>query len=123
MVKALFDTNIVVDYLNSVPEGREEFERYDNPSISIVTWMEVLIGVPPEAADATREFLSSLDVLPIDDLVAERVIFLRQKRKMRLPDAIIWASADVHSMLLVTRNTKDFPADLPGIRIPYMLHH
>jgi predicted nucleic acid-binding protein len=42
---------------------------------------------------------------------------------MRLPDAIIWASADVHSMLLVTRNTKDFPADLPGIRIPYMLHH
>lgn len=81
MVKALFDTNIVVDYLNSIPEGREEFERYDNPSISIVTWMEVLIGVPPEAADATREFLSSLDVLPIDDLVAERVIFLRQKRK------------------------------------------
>ncbi|WP_234811161.1 PIN domain-containing protein [Xaviernesmea oryzae] len=73
--------------------------------------------------NATREFLNSLDVIPIDDAVAERVILLRQKRKMKLPDAIIWASADVHSMLLVTRNTKDFPDNLPGIRIPYILHH
>ena len=31
----------------------------------------------------------------------------------------IWATAQVHSMLLVSRNTKDFPADAPGVRVPY----
>ncbi len=37
----------------------------------------------------------------------------------RLPDAIIWATAREASALLVTRNTKDFPADVPGVRVPY----
>jgi hypothetical protein len=40
---------------------------------------------------------------------------------MRLPDAIIWASAQKENALLVSRNTKDFPVDAPGIRIPYTL--
>jgi predicted nucleic acid-binding protein len=120
---AVLDTNIIVDYLNSVSEGREEFERYEHPSISIVTWMEVLVGVPPHLAGATREFLNALNIIALDDAVAERAVSLRQRHKMKLPDAIIWASADIHSMLLVTRNTKDFPANLPGIRVPYVLRH
>ena len=123
MVKALFDTNIVIDYLNAIPEAREELTRYDHRCISIITWMEVLIGAKPEVASATRDFLDSFHIITIDEAVAERAVLLRQRYKVKLPDAIIWASADVHSMLLVTRNTRDFPADLPGIRIPYMLHH
>lgn len=48
MVGALFDTNILIDYLNGVPQARDELTRYAAKSISIVTFMEVLIG----AADA-----------------------------------------------------------------------
>ncbi|WP_246690713.1 type II toxin-antitoxin system VapC family toxin [Neorhizobium alkalisoli] len=121
--QVLFDTNIIIDYLNSIPEGREEFERYDRPSISIVTWMEVLVGAPPDLAAATRAFLDTLNIVHLDAAVADRAVSLRQHYKIRLPDAIIWASADIHSMLLVTRNTKDFPVGLPGIRIPYVLRH
>jgi predicted nucleic acid-binding protein len=40
---------------------------------------------------------------------------------MKLPDAIIWASALARHMLLVTRNVKDFPANDPGVRMPYRL--
>jgi len=40
---------------------------------------------------------------------------------MRLPDALIWASAQHESALLVSRNTRDFPADAPGVRVPYQL--
>jgi hypothetical protein len=36
-----------------------------------------------------------------------------------LPDAIVWASAQAHDMLLVTRDTKGFPPDDPGVRVPY----
>jgi hypothetical protein len=38
---------------------------------------------------------------------------------MKLPDAIIWASARCNGRLLVTRNTKDFPAGDPVVRYPY----
>jgi hypothetical protein len=39
--------------------------------------------------------------------------------RLKIPDAIIRASADVHSALLVTRNTKDFREGSPGIHNPY----
>jgi predicted nucleic acid-binding protein len=121
MVKALFDTNILIDYLNGVDEARDELDKYPEPGISVISWMEVLVGAKPEVITATREFLQSFELVPLDEAVAERAVILRQQHRMRLPDAIIWASAEVHSRLLVTRNTKDFPADAPGVRVPYAL--
>jgi predicted nucleic acid-binding protein len=121
MVKALFDTNILIDYLNAVDEAKTEFNLYDQKAISIVTWMEVLVGADPDVADATRRFLGGFQLLGLDAAVAEKAVQLRQAHRMRLPDAIIWATADVHDMLFVTRNTKDFPSELPGVRVPYRL--
>jgi len=51
--------------------------------------------------------------------VAEIAVSIRRKFKMCLPDAIIWASAKRENALLISRNTKDFPADSPGVRAPY----
>jgi hypothetical protein len=121
MVKALFDTNVLIDFLNAVPEAREEFGRYSEKAISIITWMEVMIGAHADVEARTRAFLDSFTVLELQNAIAERAVELRREHRMKLPDAIIWASADIHSMLLVTRNTKDFPDDTPGIRIPYAL--
>ena len=46
---------------------------------------------------------------------------IRKQRRIKLPDAIVWASAQVNSLLLVSRNVKDFPADEPGVRVPYQV--
>jgi predicted nucleic acid-binding protein len=121
MVKALFDTNILVDYLNAVPDARSEFQRYTEKAISIITWMEVMVGADGDLEAPTRNFLNSFDVVPVDGQVAERAVGLRRSHRIKLPDAIIWATAQVHAMLLVTRNTRDFPDDDPGIRAPYRL--
>jgi len=43
----------------------------------------------------------------------------QKEQKIRLPDAIIWATAQNNSLLLISRNTKDFPGDDSGIRVPY----
>ena len=51
--------------------------------------------------------------------VTEQAVALRREHRIRLPDAIIWATARASGALLVTRNTKDFPANDPGIRVPY----
>jgi predicted nucleic acid-binding protein len=121
MVKALFDTNILIDYLNAVPQARDELGRYDAASISVISWMEVLVGAPREVEGATRSFLAGFGAIELDNKVAERAVALRRKHGIKLPDAIIWATADVHSLLLVTRNTKDFGEDTPGVRVPYVL--
>jgi predicted nucleic acid-binding protein len=119
MVKALFDTNILIDYLNAVPESRAEMQRYGDKAISILTWMEVMIGADSDLEADTRAFLSRFDVVGVDSQVAERAVKLRRGRRIKLPDAIIWATAQTHAMLLVTRNTKDFPSNDPGVRAPY----
>ncbi|MGH6871630.1 MAG: type II toxin-antitoxin system VapC family toxin [Rhizomicrobium sp.] len=121
MVKALFDTNILVDYLNSVPQARTEIDRYHDRFISVMTWMEVMNGAAPSLEAATRSFLEGYSVVHIDDAVANESMALRRKHRIKLPDAIIWASARVHSMVLVSRNTKDFPPGDPGVRMPYRI--
>lgn len=119
MVKALFDTNILIDYLNAVPGAKKELDRYDAQAISMVTWMEVMVGANDELQAPTRAFLGRFQRVDIDGAVAARAVELRKTFRIKLPDAIVWASAQQHGMLLVTRNTKDFPPDDPGVRIPY----
>jgi predicted nucleic acid-binding protein len=119
VVKALLDTNILIDFLHQVPAARDELHRYEDKAISIITWMEVLVGAPVLATRATREFLDGFELIELNEKIAERAVRLRQQHRLKLPDAIIWASAQVHSMLLVTRDTKAFPADDPGVRVPY----
>ena len=120
-MKALFDTNILIDYLNGVDAAREEISRYDKPMISPITWMEVMVGASDVEQDTVRSFLSRFQQIDIDATVAEIAVTVRRSSRMRLPDAIIWASAQKENALLVSRNTKDFPIDAPGIRIPYTL--
>lgn len=119
MVGALFDTNIVIDHLNGIPQARVEIERYDDRAISIITWIEVMVGANAEIAAATEHFLGGFVIVALTGEIAERAVSLRRSRRIRLPDAVIWATAQAEKRLLVTRNTKDFPVDDPGIREPY----
>ena len=120
-MKALLDTNILVDYLQGVEAARTELGRYRKPLISRITWMEIMVGVEPggEAAAVTRAFLDGFGLVELDGEVAARAVELRREHRLRLPDAIILASAQREQCLLVTRNTKDFSSDWPEIRVPY----
>ena len=121
-MNAVLDTKILVDYLQGQAAARQEVERYEHPRISLITWIEIMVG----AGDATEEevlrsFLSRFDLRPITPAVAERAVALRREHRMRLPDALIWATAQESGVLLVTRNSRDFPVDHPGVRLPYTL--
>lgn len=121
MVSGLFDTNILIDYLNAVGEARDELARYEGKAISIISWMEVLVGADPAVSDATRAFLGGFELVAVNGDIAEQAVILRRAHRIKLPDAIIWASAQSEGMLLVTRNTRDFPTGDPGVRVPYTL--
>lgn len=89
MVKALFDTNILIDYLNGEDQARGELARYTDRAISLVTWMEVMVGTTKQTAPSIRRFLSSFANLPVDDAVGEGAVSLRQRHRIKLPDAIV----------------------------------
>jgi predicted nucleic acid-binding protein len=86
-----------------------------------VTWIEVMVGVTDSLSDPTRQFLDGFVVIGLDEAVAERAVALRRTHRLKFPDAVIWAAAQTTGRLLVTRNTKDFPANEPGVRAPYVL--
>lgn len=122
MSERFFDTNIVIDVLHNRPMAWSELRLATRPWISRMTWIEVMSGVPDAAAAETEEFLRLFAIAEIDEEVARRAAAIRhQRRSLKSPDAIILASAQMRGRILVTRNTKDFPASMPGIRIPYKL--
>jgi predicted nucleic acid-binding protein len=117
-----FDTNIVIDMLHNRPMAWAEYRNASRAWISRMTWIETMSGVPEEAAADTEEFLRYFSMSEIDEEIARRAAALRNQRKsLKSPDAIILASAQVRGRILVTRNIKDFPANMPGIRVPYKL--
>lgn len=122
MSERFFDTNIVIDVLHNRPMAWSELRLATRPWISRMTWIEVMAAVPDAAAAETEEFLRLFAIAEIDEEVARRAAAIRhQRRSLKSPDAIILASAQMRGRILVTRNTKDFPASMPGIRIPYKI--
>ena len=119
-MRALFDTNILVDSLYGVESAVAELERYEHVSVSRIVWIEFLVGA--KSADwesRRRSLLSEFQLLEVDEAVSEEAVRVRQRNRLKLADALVLATARVHGLLLVTRNARDFSRNDPDVRIPY----
>jgi predicted nucleic acid-binding protein len=116
-----FDTNILIDWLFDRPEAIQELQRYPRHRISRVVWTEVLAGEPIETRREVQSLLYSFEVVEIDQRIALAAADIRHRTRMKLLDALILATAQANGAILVTRNTKDFRPNMPGIRVPYTL--
>ncbi len=121
-MKAVFDTNILIDYLNGESRAKTEIDLYEKPLISLITHIEILVGAKSTAAEQQlRNFLRHFTLCQVTPEIADFTVKLRQQHRLRIPDALIWATALVNECQLVTRNTRDFSMAHPSIRIPYQL--
>jgi predicted nucleic acid-binding protein len=121
-MQVVFDTNILIDYLNGIGAARTEISKYPKGLISILTRMEVLVGVKDVREEMqVRLFLNRFKTIALSDEIAESAVRIRKELGMNLPDAVIYATAQTYQCLLVTRNTKDFPVSRVDIRCPYHL--
>jgi predicted nucleic acid-binding protein len=116
-----FDTNILIDWLRDRPQASDELARYRRHRISRVVWSEVLAGEPLETRDHVQELIAPFEIVEIDGRIATTAADIRHRTRMKLMDAFILATAQVNGAILITRNIKDFPAAMPGIRVPYTL--
>jgi predicted nucleic acid-binding protein len=120
------DANILIDVLLDHEPAREEIKRIAEQGarmwISRMAWIEVLSKGSDATVREALNFLGRFGLDEIDDEISHRAASLRRERpRLKTPDAIILATAQSRGRVLVTRNTKDFPAEMPGIRVPYTL--
>jgi predicted nucleic acid-binding protein len=69
-MKALFDTNILIDYLNGVEAARTEIERAAERLVSIITWMEAFGGAHDDEEEVIDLFLRDFRVVDLTRRVA-----------------------------------------------------
>lgn len=119
--RLLFDTCILIDYLRGIRQARAACDRHSDRAISIISWMEVMAGADKDNDAETRAFLHNFQTIPISPRIAELTVDIRRERGIKLPDAVIQATAESEGRLLITRNTRDFPANARGVKVPYTL--
>jgi predicted nucleic acid-binding protein len=120
------DANILIDALRGYEPARREMTRIAASGarmwISRVTWIEVLSKERGATLKEIERFLGGFSIDEVDTRIAAHAAALRRERqRLKLADAVILASAQVNHRILVTRNIKDFPAQMPGIRVPKYL--
>lgn len=104
MARILVDSDVLVDHLRG---HRRLVAGTDDLHVSAITRAELFSGRATEER-RVRRLLEPMVDLAVDAAVAERAGRLRRDRPLRLPDALIAATALEHRLTLVTRNVRDF---------------
>lgn len=109
----LIDTNIVSDYLSAALPSKA-FTLMDvvldaTPNISIITQIELLCWqAQPKVELQVKEFVNDSIVIELSPDIITQCVAIRRERKVKIPDAIIAATAIVEGFTLITNNEKDF---------------
>ena len=117
------DSNVLIDFIaQTIPEkGFVYVQNIIDKEFLIPTVVKIEVlgfnGNFPELMLKMRDFVNLATLLPLNDLVIEQTIDLRLSyKKIKHGDAIVAATALVHKLVLVTRNTQDFK-NIPGLSV------
>lgn len=106
----LIDTNCIIDFANGkLPEGAKAYlsSVLDNqPCISVINKIEVLGFSNP--SQPILDVVDAVKVIGLTDEIVDETVNIRRRYKIKLPDAIIAATALHKNLVLVTRNVADF---------------
>lgn len=116
----VFDSNIIIDYFKGIPDAATTIDKYKIKYISFITWIECLVKIPPDRQKLAIDLLSSFKLVTMDEELMRESLKIRQKTKLKLPNAIIYATAKMKVASLLTRNTKDF-LNLDNVIAPYII--
>jgi predicted nucleic acid-binding protein len=117
----LIDTNVAIGYLGGkMPLAALDFldQIIDStPNISIITKIELLgyNALPPES-ELLGKLIDASIIIELNRDVVDATILIRKQRKIKIPDAIIAASALELDFTLLTRNVEDFKG-ISGLKV------
>lgn len=117
----LIDTSAVIKYLNgTLPDkGLELLDQILDKEgiISFITEIELQVWNPPNPLDIEiyLQFIVGSTVLGIEEPIIKETVRIRKNYKLKLPDALIAATAIVYKLTLVADNDKDF-SRIPSLK-------
>ena len=106
----LLDSNTVIYYIAGKTLQWLNQIIDEEINVSVITKIEVL-SYDPDKDDnypILIDFFEESNIFNLTEDIVKQTIMIRQKHKIKLPDAIIASTAITNSMVLVSRNTKDF---------------
>jgi predicted nucleic acid-binding protein len=119
----LLDTNVLIDAFAGQPDAVRLLTRLRQQSpewigYSSITRLEILgfAGLSRADEQGLRELLAEFEEAPIASGVIERAIEIRKATSIKVPDALIAATALAYEAQLVTRNVNDFKS-VTGIQV------
>ena len=109
----MIDTNAISHYFAAtLPESGLAFvgELLDTaPNISVITQIELSCWKTNRIVEhKIQEFIDDSTVLTITPEIIEHCVSIRRDKKVKIPDAIIAATALTNGLILVTHDLKDF---------------
>ena len=116
------DTNSILYYLKKHKNLSDFFisiiQGSEPVSLSVVNKIELLSysGLQEEDEKQIKEFIQDFKMRELDDEIVDKTIEVRRKYKLKLPDAIITATAMINNLILVTHNKKDFKK-IKGLKV------
>jgi predicted nucleic acid-binding protein len=108
----LIDSNILI-YASKGHEGILSFLRkhQNEIAVSIVTYYETLnFDMTQEEAAYFKALFAEMKIYSIDKTIVDQALLNRQKKKIKIADNFILATAQVYGLTIVTRNIRDFAA-------------
>ncbi len=114
-MKYLWDTNTAIYYLQqqfslSAEKFIDDLLKEESPIISAITEIELLCWKTATEKDleVLNDFINDSLVIELEQQVKLKTAEIRKTYRIKLPDAIIAATALVYELTLVSRNTEDF---------------
>jgi len=106
----LIDSNIIIYAAQPEHGALRTFIAKHAPTVSAISYVEVLgyHQLTEQERRHFKEFFAAATVLTLSEAILDQAVKLRQLGKMTLGDALVAATALVHNLALVTRNTRDF---------------
>ncbi len=109
--KYLMDSNVIIDYLGNKLPAKTTILIDGLPIIiSIITRIEIVgwFNATNKQIQKLMSFSDKALVYPLNEEIILQTINIRQKCKIKLPDAIIAATAIVNKLTLITHDIDDY---------------
>ncbi|MEN9610547.1 MAG: hypothetical protein RLZZ628_1361 [Bacteroidota bacterium] len=117
--KGLLDSNVIIDASKGIISTGDLINQYDYLYTSIISYVETL-GYRFEDAEEKElvlQILSHVEIVDLNQQIADIAIEYRQRRKIKLPDALVLATAKYIEAVLLTSDVADFKNVDNSVRI------
>jgi predicted nucleic acid-binding protein len=119
--KYVLDSNRIIDLVEDKEDASALRENLKGAKLyaSVISRIEALASpkLSPEAEKSIRNFLKTLKIIPLNRKVEEGALMLRRTTGLKLPDAVIAATALSLGASVISRDNDLLKLNVPGLRV------